>query len=167
MRFSTLERHSDETQCFFFSVQSCEECVWVEHENTQVVQTSWAAMALMYGKYPYAGPIAKAAKLVMSRQLPVRGLVPAPLLSLVTVMTSYISLISRTARGHKRRLKGSSVGLARFHIRTSSLRLLYGCLRRHRNTWKSAELFRCRVASTSLALLKPIPEDVTSGRCPR
>ncbi|KAN0113930.1 Terpenoid cyclases/protein prenyltransferase alpha-alpha toroid [Russula decolorans] len=52
------------------SYKSCEACVWVEHENTQVVQTSWAAMALMYGKYPYAGPIAKAVKLVMSRQLP-------------------------------------------------------------------------------------------------
>ncbi len=59
-------------------LQSCEECVWFEHENTQVVQTSWAAMALMYGKYPYAGPIVKAVKLVMSRQLPVCGFFSFP-----------------------------------------------------------------------------------------
>jgi len=44
-------------------------------------------MALMYGKYPYTGPIAKAAKLVMSRQLPVCGLVP--LRVRVTLMTSF------------------------------------------------------------------------------
>ena len=68
-------------------VQSCEACVWVEHENTQVVQTSWAAMALMYGKYPYVEAIAKAAKLVMSRQLPVCGLVTPPVR--VTLMTSF------------------------------------------------------------------------------
>ena len=59
-----------------FSVQSCEACVWIEHENTQVVQTAWAAMALMYGEYPITGPIVKAVKLVMSRQLPVCDLVP-------------------------------------------------------------------------------------------
>jgi squalene cyclase len=46
--------------------------VWVEHDNTQVVQTSWAAMALMYAKYPHTKPIEKAVALVMSRQLPVR-----------------------------------------------------------------------------------------------
>ena len=125
---------------FFLSVQSCEECVWVEHENTQVVQTSWAAMALMYGKYPHTGPIAKAAKLVMSRQLPVSGL-PSGFMHVRVDPHDVIHY--RTARGHKRRLKGSSVGLARFHIRTSSLRLLYGCLRRRRNTWKSAVPFRC------------------------
>jgi lanosterol synthase len=67
-----LQRHSDEAQVL---VQSCEACVWVEHENTQVVQTSWAAMALMYAKYPHTEPIVKAVKLVMSRQLPVCGLV--------------------------------------------------------------------------------------------
>jgi lanosterol synthase len=56
--------------------QTCEACVWVEHDNTQVVQTSWAAMALMYAKYPHTEPIKKAVALVMSRQLPVRCLVP-------------------------------------------------------------------------------------------
>ena len=75
MRFA-LNSDLDSDKALFFSLQSCEACVWVEHENTQVVQTSWAAMALMYGKYPYVGPIVKAVKLVMSRQLPVCGLVP-------------------------------------------------------------------------------------------
>ena len=51
--------------------QSCEQSRWVEHENTQVVQTCWAIMALMYAKYPYPGPIEKAVRLVMSRQRPV------------------------------------------------------------------------------------------------
>jgi len=55
-----------------FIGQTCEACVWIEHEDTQVVQTSWAAMALMYAKYPYTEPIEKAVALVMSRQLPVR-----------------------------------------------------------------------------------------------
>uniref|UniRef100_A0A0W0G8S3 Putative terpene synthase n=1 Tax=Moniliophthora roreri TaxID=221103 RepID=A0A0W0G8S3_MONRR len=52
------------------SYKSCEKIQWIDHENTQVVQTSWAAMALMYGRYPHAEPLEKAVKLVMSRQLP-------------------------------------------------------------------------------------------------
>jgi hypothetical protein len=51
--------------------QSCETMAWVEHKDTQVVQTSWATMALMYAKYPYPEPLEKAVKLVMGRQLPV------------------------------------------------------------------------------------------------
>ena len=46
---------------------------WVEHEKTQVVATSWAAMALMYGQYPHPEPIEQAVKMVMGRQLPVRS----------------------------------------------------------------------------------------------
>ena len=52
-------------------LQSCEVKQWVEHAETQVVQTAWAAMALMYAKYPHPEPIERAVKLVMSRQLPV------------------------------------------------------------------------------------------------
>ena len=37
-----------------------------------MVQTCWAAMALMYAEYPHAEPIERAVKLVMSRQRPVR-----------------------------------------------------------------------------------------------
>ncbi|KAF5345689.1 hypothetical protein D9758_013074 [Tetrapyrgos nigripes] len=51
------------------SYKSCEQAAWVEHANTQIVQTCWAAMALMYAGYPRAEPIEKAVKLVMSRQL--------------------------------------------------------------------------------------------------
>lgn len=52
--------------------QSCEVSKWVEHEQTQVVQTCWATMALMYAKYPEPEPIERAVRLVMSRQQPVR-----------------------------------------------------------------------------------------------
>ncbi|TDL23680.1 terpene synthase [Rickenella mellea] len=52
------------------SYKSCELLVWTEHEQTQVVQTSWAAMALMYAQYPDPDPIERAVKMVMSRQLP-------------------------------------------------------------------------------------------------
>ncbi|KAF8629085.1 hypothetical protein AX15_003578 [Amanita polypyramis BW_CC] len=52
------------------SYKSCEQSKWIEHENSQVVQTCWAAMSLMYAHYPYPEPIERAVKLVMSRQLP-------------------------------------------------------------------------------------------------
>ncbi|KAI6125392.1 terpenoid cyclases/protein prenyltransferase alpha-alpha toroid [Pisolithus croceorrhizus] len=52
------------------SYKTCELASWVEHENTQVVQTCWATMALMYAGYPDPKPIERAVKLVMSRQLP-------------------------------------------------------------------------------------------------
>ncbi|KAH7101707.1 terpene synthase [Auriculariales sp. MPI-PUGE-AT-0066] len=52
------------------SYKSCEEHQYVNHEKSQVVQTSWAVLALMYGKYPERGPIERGVKLVMSRQLP-------------------------------------------------------------------------------------------------
>ncbi|KAH9851875.1 lanosterol synthase [Lenzites betulinus] len=52
------------------SYKSCEIGSWVEHEKTQVVQTAWALMALIYGKYPHAAPIERGVQLVMSRQLP-------------------------------------------------------------------------------------------------
>jgi lanosterol synthase len=51
--------------------QSCETSEYVPHEKSQVVQTSWAVMALMYAGYPHRGPIEKGVRLVMNRQLPV------------------------------------------------------------------------------------------------
>lgn len=51
--------------------QACEQGVWVDHEQTQVVNTSWATMALIYAQYPKREPIERAVKMVMSRQLPV------------------------------------------------------------------------------------------------
>ena len=62
------------------SYKSCEVVAWVEHEQTQVVQTAWAAMALMYAKYPHPAPIERAVRLVMSRQKPVSVLPPFALL---------------------------------------------------------------------------------------
>ncbi|TEB29090.1 lanosterol synthase [Coprinellus micaceus] len=52
------------------SYQSCEQNCWVEHKDTQVVQSCWAIMALMYAKYPYIEPIERGVKMVMDRQLP-------------------------------------------------------------------------------------------------
>ncbi|KAG2011451.1 lanosterol synthase [Coprinopsis cinerea AmutBmut pab1-1] len=52
------------------SYKSCEQSRWVEHEDTQVVQTCWAVLALMYAKYPHPEPIERAVKMVMDRQLP-------------------------------------------------------------------------------------------------
>ncbi|KAM6496850.1 Terpenoid cyclases/protein prenyltransferase alpha-alpha toroid [Amanita muscaria] len=52
------------------SYKSCERGEWVEHENSQIVQTCWAVMSLMYAQYPYPEPIERGVKLVMSRQLP-------------------------------------------------------------------------------------------------
>src|SRR6267142_6149611 len=70
-RYAVFPQAHSKRVSIFFGGQTCEACVWIEHENTQVVQTSWAAMALMYAKYPNTEPIAKAVALVMSRQLPV------------------------------------------------------------------------------------------------
>nr|ALM02366.1 lanosterol synthase [Wolfiporia cocos]ALM02367.1 lanosterol synthase [Wolfiporia cocos]AVK93175.1 lanosterol synthase [Wolfiporia cocos] len=50
------------------SYKTCETSIWVEHENTQVVQTCWATMALIYAQYPKPEPIERAVRLVMSRQ---------------------------------------------------------------------------------------------------
>ncbi|KZT70711.1 terpene synthase [Daedalea quercina L-15889] len=50
------------------SYKSCETSTWVEHEQTQVVQTCWATMALIYAHYPKPEPIERAVRLVMSRQ---------------------------------------------------------------------------------------------------
>lgn len=52
------------------SYKSCEQGTWIQHEKSQVVQTCWATMALMYAKYPDPEPIRKAVKLVIDRQLP-------------------------------------------------------------------------------------------------
>ena len=45
---------------------------WVDHAESHVVQTSWAALALMSARYPRPGPIEKAVEFVMSRQASVR-----------------------------------------------------------------------------------------------
>jgi squalene cyclase len=45
---------------------------WVDHAESQVVQTSWAALALMSARYPCSEPIQKAVGFVMSKQASVR-----------------------------------------------------------------------------------------------
>jgi hypothetical protein len=62
--------------------------------------------------------------------------------------------ISRMAHGHRRPSKGSLTGLARSHIQTSSLRLLYGCLGKHRGTWKSVALSQSQIRLAYLGVVK-------------
>jgi lanosterol synthase len=50
------------------SYKSCEQAVWVEHEETQVVQTCWALLALMEADCPNRSAIEKGIKMIMSRQ---------------------------------------------------------------------------------------------------
>ncbi|KAI0319638.1 terpene synthase [Amylostereum chailletii] len=52
------------------SFKTCELESWVDHEQTQVVGTCFATLALMYAHYPDPAPIANAVKMVMSRQQP-------------------------------------------------------------------------------------------------
>ncbi|CAG8628199.1 679_t:CDS:10, partial [Diversispora eburnea] len=42
---------------------------YVQHEKSQVVNTSWALLALMYARYPYENDIRRGVMLLMSRQL--------------------------------------------------------------------------------------------------
>ncbi|RIB00665.1 lanosterol synthase [Gigaspora rosea] len=52
------------------SYKSCETGTYVHHENSQVVNTAWALLALMAGKYPNEEPIRRGIQLIVSRQLP-------------------------------------------------------------------------------------------------
>ncbi|KAK6224468.1 Oxidosqualene:lanosterol cyclase [Colletotrichum tabaci] len=48
---------------------SCNERRWVQHEKSQVVNTSWAVLSLMHAGYPDPRPIQSGLKLIQSRQL--------------------------------------------------------------------------------------------------
>jgi lanosterol synthase len=48
--------------------QSCVSMEYAQHPQSQVVQTSWAVLALIYGEYPDVEVIKKACGLLMSRQ---------------------------------------------------------------------------------------------------
>jgi hypothetical protein len=48
--------------------QSCVSMEYAQHPQSQVVQTSWAVLALIYGEYPDVEVIKKACNLLMSRQ---------------------------------------------------------------------------------------------------
>lgn len=49
--------------------QSCEKHVYVHNVKSQVVNTSWAVLALLQAKYPDPEPIRRGCKLIMSRHL--------------------------------------------------------------------------------------------------
>ena len=48
--------------------QSCVSMQYAQHEKSQVVQTAWAVLALIYGEYPDPEVIKKACRLLMERQ---------------------------------------------------------------------------------------------------
>ncbi|KAF1346147.1 squalene/oxidosqualene cyclase [Delphinella strobiligena] len=48
--------------------KSCETGVYCQHEQSQVVQTSWAVIALLEAEYTERKPLERAVKLIMSRQ---------------------------------------------------------------------------------------------------
>lgn len=52
------------------SYRSCETGVYCQHENSQVVQTSWAVLALMAAEYPEKQVISRAIQHLISKQRP-------------------------------------------------------------------------------------------------
>ncbi|PLW08132.1 hypothetical protein PCANC_26249 [Puccinia coronata f. sp. avenae] len=50
------------------SFESCEQGVYIHHQNSQVFQTAWAILALLAAKYPEPVPIKRACRLIISRQ---------------------------------------------------------------------------------------------------
>jgi len=53
------------------SYKSCETGKWCPHpDGSQVVNTAWAAIAMMKGEYPHREPLERAVKLLMQRQQP-------------------------------------------------------------------------------------------------
>ena len=50
------------------SYRGCETGVYTHHNESQVVMTSWALIALMTAEYPDEGPIEKGVRLIMGRQ---------------------------------------------------------------------------------------------------
>ncbi|KDQ13559.1 hypothetical protein BOTBODRAFT_160506 [Botryobasidium botryosum FD-172 SS1] len=49
---------------------SCVTGEYAQHQKSQVVQTAWAVLALIYAEYSNREPVEKGVRLVMSRQLP-------------------------------------------------------------------------------------------------
>ncbi|KAJ1909960.1 Lanosterol synthase (Oxidosqualene--lanosterol cyclase), partial [Tieghemiomyces parasiticus] len=52
------------------SFEACETGEYVQYEDSQVVQTAWAMLALMAAQYPGRDDVTRAAKFIMSRQQP-------------------------------------------------------------------------------------------------
>jgi lanosterol synthase len=48
--------------------KSCENGVWDQHPQSQVVQTAWVIIAMIEGGFPHKEPLERAVKLIMKRQ---------------------------------------------------------------------------------------------------
>lgn len=51
-------------------IQACETGEWVGLDQSTVINTAWAVMALLTAKYPDQEPIKRGCRLIMSRQQP-------------------------------------------------------------------------------------------------
>lgn len=65
-----LIQHQKEDGGWGESYKSCEVHQYCEHEQSQVVNTAWAVMALLDAKYPHKEPIRRGIELIMKRQQP-------------------------------------------------------------------------------------------------
>ncbi|KAI8933438.1 hypothetical protein NX059_010052 [Plenodomus lindquistii] len=48
--------------------KSCEDGVWRQHPQSQVVQTAWVVIAMIEGGFPHKKPLERAVRLIMKRQ---------------------------------------------------------------------------------------------------
>ena len=105
--------------------QSCVTGIYTEHSESQVVQTAWALLGLIHGKYPRRQPLECAVRLIMSRQLPV---------SLPSSDTPKPSLtFTRMDHGLRSPLRASSTKPVPSLIQTLSLVLQSGLSAKHTN----------------------------------
>lgn len=69
MRPVYISPHHPHTACMETLIpQSCVNLEYDQHPTSQVVMTSWAILALIYGRYPDHTPIRRGCELIMSRQ---------------------------------------------------------------------------------------------------
>jgi lanosterol synthase len=63
-----LVQHQREDGGWGESYRACETGVWHDHAQTQVVQTSWAVIALLHGQYPDKDVLRRGLALIVQRQ---------------------------------------------------------------------------------------------------
>ena len=114
----------------------------MEHENTQVVQTCWAVMSLMYAKYPHPEPIEKGVRLVMSRQQPVSILLALPN---TILMVNAIFLPHRTVHGLKKLSRVYLTKTAPSRTQCSNFHSQFGCWARRIDIWQNSNPIRLEV----------------------
>ncbi len=86
--------------------QSCVSGVYSDHETSQVVQTAWCILSLVYAQYPDKQVIRRAVALIMERQQPVRQASRTPRY----MLTRYFPF--RTGAGSRRTSRASSTKTA-------------------------------------------------------